>query len=249
MLATCQGDYKNPRPTADCRRKTGYGNYGPAAGAKGARIIRLRQGQSAALSTTWIRTEDGQRLDQDSMLVLPEAKRAQSACGASACWDEGWGCPGGRGGGAGGTRRFDSSWLSCNCLRRKISPLTLPGPQCLSTLHWDFIAGSLGRQHRHRHAPSCVAECFHRNLLPCSWRPCLLADAWLWQRLHDRSVVKLIIVCAAGGLGLVAASAALTALLMRWRQRASCKAPTGSIWEDEERAFLRSPASSGSTTP
>ncbi|KAL4420875.1 hypothetical protein ABPG77_002834 [Micractinium sp. CCAP 211/92] len=137
-------------------RKTGYGNYGPAAGAKGARIIRLRQGQSAALSTTWIRTEDGQRLDQDSMLVLPEAKRAQSACGA---------------------------------------------------------------------------------------------NAWLWQRLHDRSVVKLVIVCAAGGLGLVAASAALTALLMRWRQRASCKAPTGSIWEDEERAFLRSPASSGSTTP
>ncbi|KAL4419342.1 hypothetical protein ABPG75_005873 [Micractinium tetrahymenae] len=136
-------------------RKTGYGNYGPA-GAKGARIIRLRQGQSAALSATWIRTEDGKRQDQNSMLTLPQLKRAQPACGA---------------------------------------------------------------------------------------------NAWLWQRLHDRSVLTLVTVCAAGGCSLVVASASLTALAMRWRQRACRKAPAGEGFDDEEQAFLRSPASSASCSP
>lgn len=77
-------DSHSPLPTRPtrCRRKTGYGNYGPA-GAKGARIIRLQQGESAALSATWIRTEDGKRLDQDSLLTLPALKRAQPACSAS----------------------------------------------------------------------------------------------------------------------------------------------------------------------
>lgn len=68
-----------------------------------------------------------------------------------------------------------------------------------------------------------------------------LADAWLRQRLHDRSVVRLLIVCAVGGLGLVLASVALTTLLLRWHQRARCKVPAASGCE--EQAFLRSPAS------
>lgn len=72
----------NPSFPTRCSRKTGYGNYGPAD-AKGARIIRLQQGESAALSATWIRTEDGKLLDQDSLLTLPEVKQAQATCSAS----------------------------------------------------------------------------------------------------------------------------------------------------------------------
>lgn len=238
--------HRSPPPPPLRSRKTGYGNYGPA-GAKGARIIRLRQGESAALSATWIRTEDGQRVDQDSMLTLPEAKRAQPACGASEPGG-GWQraglvmCP--RGQPAGWrllrgtmrTGRRDRRWLV-----RWAALQQTPGCSAASA------AAPPAQPQSETGVVFCTAS--HR-LLPPS--PTLLPpDAWLWQRLHDRSVLRLVMYCAAGGLALVAASAALTALLMRWRQRVASKAPPsgGDGWDDEEQAFLRSPASSGSRTP
>lgn len=70
-----------------CRRKTGAGSRGPR-GAKGARIIRLRLGESAALSATWIRTEDGQRLAGDVAPTLPASKQRQARCSAGG--ERGW---------------------------------------------------------------------------------------------------------------------------------------------------------------
>ena len=43
-------------PQRFCSRQSGYGRYGPPPGmVRGARVIELRQGQSAAESDTWIR--------------------------------------------------------------------------------------------------------------------------------------------------------------------------------------------------
>lgn len=45
-----------------CRRKSGYGGYGPFKGTlRGARVIVLRRGQSTSYSETWIRQEDGEQ--------------------------------------------------------------------------------------------------------------------------------------------------------------------------------------------
>lgn len=47
------------------RHKSGYGSYGPPAGwQRGVRVIVLREGEDPALSETYIRLEDGTRVDQ-----------------------------------------------------------------------------------------------------------------------------------------------------------------------------------------
>ena len=48
-----------------CWCGAGYGSYGPPPGwGHGARMIVLRQGQDAAEAETWIRLENGARVDQ-----------------------------------------------------------------------------------------------------------------------------------------------------------------------------------------
>lgn len=46
----------------------------------GARVVRLRQGQSAAESETWIRTARGDREDEAAAAAQGEADAAQSVC-------------------------------------------------------------------------------------------------------------------------------------------------------------------------
>ena len=61
----------------------GYGSYGPPPGwGHGARVIVLRQGQDAAQAETWIRLENGARVDQEPDLAYRSA--AQTVCEAGA---------------------------------------------------------------------------------------------------------------------------------------------------------------------
>lgn len=65
-----------------CRRKTGQGNYGPSGLSHGARVIQLVQGESAALSATWIRLVDGQREQQGPSPLEAKAAGKQDVCGS-----------------------------------------------------------------------------------------------------------------------------------------------------------------------
>lgn len=68
-------------PAAWCRRKSGWGGYGPAAGvARGARVVLLRRGESAAHSETWLRLEDGSRLDQSTTPPRSKLDTLQHTC-------------------------------------------------------------------------------------------------------------------------------------------------------------------------
>lgn len=79
-----------PSPLPSCppsaapllRRKSGHGNYpyGPQDWAVGARVVQLRQGRSAADAETWIRTQDGQREDEEPTSEDAIAEEAQGAC-------------------------------------------------------------------------------------------------------------------------------------------------------------------------
>ena len=61
----------------------GYGSYGPPPGwGHGARVIVLRQGQDAAQAETWIRLENGARVDQEPDLAYRSA--LQTVCEAGA---------------------------------------------------------------------------------------------------------------------------------------------------------------------
>jgi hypothetical protein len=66
------------------RRKSGYGGYGPAGLQKGARVIVLVEGQDPSTSPTWIRQEDGSRVDQGPSPGEQKERLQQDTCAGKA---------------------------------------------------------------------------------------------------------------------------------------------------------------------
>ena len=59
----------------------GYGSYGPPAGwLHGARVILLRAGQDPMHAESWIRLENGSRVDQAQAAGSSIAAGQQTAC-------------------------------------------------------------------------------------------------------------------------------------------------------------------------
>ena len=66
-----------------CRRKSGYGSYGPSRRQKGARVIVLKRGEPADRSETYLRLADGSAFEQQAAW-RPPWMRMQWACEAGA---------------------------------------------------------------------------------------------------------------------------------------------------------------------
>ncbi|PSC76897.1 ser thr phosphatase family isoform A [Micractinium conductrix] len=70
-------------------RKTGVGNYGPPRDvARGARVVLLREGESAADAETWIRNEAGKREDDQPSDAENKVMFEQGECGTPNSWGE-----------------------------------------------------------------------------------------------------------------------------------------------------------------
>lgn len=64
-----------------CRRKSGWGCYGPPEGTlHGARIILLRRGESTSASETWVRQRDGSRHNQSLTPAAAKINTQQQTC-------------------------------------------------------------------------------------------------------------------------------------------------------------------------
>ncbi|KAK9806513.1 hypothetical protein WJX73_005719 [Symbiochloris irregularis] len=67
--------------------KTGYGSYGPPVDWQhGARVVLLRQGQAPAQAESWIRLEDGSRIDQGPTSSEDVQAQRQSECDGSTAY-------------------------------------------------------------------------------------------------------------------------------------------------------------------
>ncbi|MCJ1461828.1 hypothetical protein MMC07_000427 [Pseudocyphellaria aurata] len=70
---------------------TGYGSYGPPAEwLHGGRVILLREGQPAREAESWIRLENGTRIDQAPAFAQKIAAQQQTVCDASMSFFTSW---------------------------------------------------------------------------------------------------------------------------------------------------------------
>jgi hypothetical protein len=67
----------------------------------------------------------------------------------------------------------------------------------------------------------------------------IAADYWLLQRLRDRSFVLFLVTSVAAAIALIAATATITVLAMRWQQRRARRLLAGDKRATEERQWLR----------
>lgn len=64
----------------------GYGSYGPPPGwGHGGRVVLLRAGQEPSQAETWIRLENGARVDQSPNPRYQKAAQHVCEAGARAC--------------------------------------------------------------------------------------------------------------------------------------------------------------------
>ena len=64
----------------------GYGSYGPPPEwLRGARVVLLLEGQAPGDAQSWIRLENGSRIDQVAAMTAHVSAQAQEQCDAGKC--------------------------------------------------------------------------------------------------------------------------------------------------------------------